>query len=140
MKFWRVEDAEGVGMHRKLVEAYDEERHVLAPSAFNLATAERYPYDDDLAAQCPPEDDARLMAELAVTGKEMAEYIFAFSHVRQMRDYLHRDSWIRKLDEFGMLVSTYWVTEGVVMGDTQALIPKESRPLLSWPIGEYFGV
>lgn len=141
MKFWRVEDINGVGLHQKVVEGGDPDFDIPFPSAFNRATMlDWHAYDNDLAAHRPPDDDVRLMSELEKTGKDISEFIFVFTSPRQMREYLYRDSWISKLNEFGMIVSVFYETEGVVVGDTQALLPKHACRLETYPIGEYFGV
>lgn len=140
MKVWRVEDAHGVGMHSKIVADYDADYDLIVPTAFNLAITDWCPFDDDVQAQVPPDDDARLLRELTATGRDISDYLFGFVSARQMRDYLYRDSWIQKLHSFGMYVSLYWVPDGALVGDHQVLIPKGLAPVDQWKIGVYFGV
>ena len=140
MKLWRVEDIHGVGLHSKLVADHDPEYDLITPTAFNMAITDWCPFDDDMRAQVPPEDDEQLMRELARTGAELANHLFAFKSARQMRDYLYRDSWILKLHEFEMYVSVYWVEDGSLVGDHQVLMPKGLKPLERWRIGHYFGL
>jgi len=140
MKVWRIEDADGVGMHSKLVAAYDPDHNLMVPTAFNMAISDWCPFDDDVRAQVPPDDDERLQVELARTGQPLSEYLFGFASARQMREYLYRDSWILRLESFGMLVSIYWVESGAVVGDHQVLIPKGLAPLDQYRIGVYFGL
>jgi hypothetical protein len=140
MKVWRVEDADGVGMHSKLVAAYDPDYDLRVPTAFNMAISDWCPFDDDVRAQVPPDDDERLQVELARTGQPLSEYLFGFASARQMREYLYRDSWILRLESFGMFVSIYWVEDGAVIGDHQVLLPKGLAPLDQYRIGVYFGL
>lgn len=141
MKVWRVEDAHGVGLHTKLVAPYNEEYDLIVPTAFNQAAySDWHPFDNDLAAHPPPEDDTQLTAELARSGLGMADHFFGFKSARQMREYLYRDSWLMKLDEFDMFVSLYWVEEGLLVGDNQVLMPKGLVPCESHRIGYYFGL
>lgn len=141
MKLWRVEDRDGIGMHSKLVAPYDEEYDLFCPSAFNQAILVDWcPFDDDLGAHPPPEDDFLLQQNLANSSASMEDYLFSFSSAQQMRKYLYKDTWIKRLDEFGMQVSVYWVDEGAILGEHQVLIPKGIAPLERYPIGEYFGL
>ena len=139
MIVWRVEDEEGVGMHRKLVADYDEDELII-PSAFNMATHFDWcAYDTDLRAHTPPDEDEQLMAALGA--RPIDGFLFGFSSAKQMRDWLYKDAWILRLDAFGMRVAKYWLEpEEVVVGSTQVLIPVGKKALQTHGIAEYFGM
>lgn len=140
MKVWRVEDANGIGLHSKMVGEYNE-LDLISPTAFNLAIYSDWcAFDDDLRVHIPPEEDKLLQKNLKKNNTNITDYLFGFDSPQKMRNYLYKDSWIKLLEQYGMQVALYWVDSGTILGKHQTLIPKNVKPVEKTPIGEYFGI
>lgn len=110
-KVYRVENSNGGGMYTETE---------CTPS-YEMIEEARHP---------TPDKDA-LLAPLWQIELETANYLrfsFAFASLEQLKFWIYREDWRKKLDENGFGVSVY-ETDSALIGDTQAVFLKSQAKL-----------
>lgn len=129
MFVYRIEDEEGVGMYwSKKITAY---------------TDDDYPVPIDEGKHPPPYRDSLINTQWSLmTLLEQKEYIFGFSSLGQLRNWIYNNDWLMNLHAKGFVISVFEIDEeDVIKGYTQALfIRSKSISCCSYDIKEFFGL